>query len=374
MEPGDLFDDDSSFRSPPPPDDRLWRHPSELGWPDGPARRRTTATLAAVSGLAGAVLAVGLLAATGSLGTRVESHEVLEREAVHPVVAASGITDDAADDLARAVSPSIVQLRSPADRRPLGAGVIFRDDGHVVTNAHVVGTATTVQATLANGHVVTARVIGTDPDTDLAVLHLDSGGPFVPAVLGTTDGIAVGDLAVVVGAGVSSGVVSAIGRDVTPVPGTTLVDMIQTDAGADRMSSGGAVLGADGSVIGITTAYAATSQLTFATPVDVARAVADDLLDLGHVRTVWLGLKGSAAPDGGGVAVAEVVPSGPLQQAGLAAGDVIRRVDGHPVASMTALRVVLRRRHPGDPVRVMYERNGRRKAADVVLAERPPSS
>jgi len=344
-----------------------------MGWAQIPAKRsRGAMALIVASGVAGAVLAVGVLAATGSLGTRIKSHDVVER--VRPALVTTGTTDADADRLAQAVAPSIVRLRVDGTTSRVGSGVVFRDDGHVLTNAHVIGGATTITATTASGHTVTAKVVGTDDDTDIAVLKLDGNGPFTPAVLGTTDGTAVGDPTVAVGANVSSGVVSALGREITPEAGATLVDMIQTDAEIDAASSGGALLAADGSVIGITTAYAGNSRLGFATPVDVARAVADDLLEVGRVRDVWLGIKASSAPDGGGVAVAEVITAGPAQQAGLTAGDVVRRVDGHPVATMSALRILLRRNHPGDPVPIVYDRNGTRHTAVVVLTERPPSS
>ena len=267
-----------------------------------------------------------------------------------------------------------MQLRVDGAAGRAGSGVVFRNDGHVLTNAHVVSGATTITATTASGHTVSAHVVGTDDDTDLAVLKLDGSGPFTPAVLGTTDGTAVGDPAVAVGAEVSSGVVSALGREITPQPGATLVDMIQTDAQVDTASSGGALLASDGSVIGITTASAGSSRVGFATPVDVARAVADDLLQVGRVRDVWLGLKGSSAPDSGGVVIAEVITAGPAQLAGLMAGDVVRRIGGHPVATVSELRIALRRTHPGDPVPIVYDRNGTRHTAIVVLVERPPSS
>jgi S1-C subfamily serine protease len=372
VESGDLFDDDSSFRAPPSPDDRLWRHPSEIGWaPAPPKRHRASAVLVLASGVAGAALTVGALALTGTIGSHTSSRQVVEREAVRPVVATRLATDDDAKRLANGAAPSIVLLRVSARGRALGAGVVFRDDGHVLTNAHVVAATTTLVATLADGRTLTAKVIGTDTDTDLAVVKLIGSGPFVPAVLGTSDGMAVGDIAVATGARVSAGVISALGRQIAAGPDRTLDDLIQIDAQIDPPSSGGALLDAKGSVIGITTAYAGTSQVGFATPVDVARAIADDLLAVGHVRLVWLGVKGTEAPDGGGVVIADVIVDGPAAQAGLTAGDVVRRIDGHPIASMSQLRVALRRKHPGDPVRVVFDRNGRRHEAPVVVGERP---
>jgi S1-C subfamily serine protease len=165
-------------------------------------------------------------------------------------------------------------------------------------------------------------------------------------------------------------VISALGREIPADAGRVLDDLIQTDAEIDPTSSGGALLRHDGALIGITTAYAGTSQMGFATPVDVARVVADDLVALGRVRAVWFGIRGTSAPDGGGVVVAELFAGGPAELAGLVAGDVIRRIDGHPVASMTDLRVLLRRSHPGETVRAVYDRAGKRHELQVALAER----
>jgi S1-C subfamily serine protease len=370
VESGDLFDDES-FRTPPSPDDRLWRHPSEIGWVAQPRRRhRPTAALAVASGVCGAVLAIGALAMTGSLGTRVLWRDVIERESAKPILTLTSVSDDTASRLAGSVAPSVVLLRIDGARTPSGAGVVFRDDGHVLTNAHVVGAAATVVAELHDGRTTEAEVVGIDHETDLAVVKLSGEGPFVPAVLGTSDGVAVGDATVAVGARVTTGLISALGREIEGDDGRTLDDLMQTDAEIDLVSSGGALLRDDGAVIGITTAYAGMDGIGFATPVDVARVIADDLVAHGRVRPVWIGIRGISAPDGGGVVLAEVFAGGPAAAAGLVDGDVIRRIGGHPVSSMTHLRVLLRRTHPGDAVVTVYDRDGRRRETSVRLAER----
>jgi S1-C subfamily serine protease len=370
VESGDLFDDES-FRTPPSPDDRLWRHPSEIGWMAQPPRRqRPTAALAVASGVCGAVLAIGALAMTGSLGTRVLWREVIEREAAEPVLTLTSVSDDSASRLAGSVAPSIVLLRIDGASTPSGAGVVFRDDGHALTNAHVVGAASTVVAEMSDGRTVEAEVVGADHETDLAVIKLSGEGPFVPAVLGTSDGVAVGDSAVAVGARIATGVISALGREIKADGGRILDDLVQTDAEIDVASSGGALLRDDGAVIGITTAYAGMNGIGFATPVDVARVIADDLVTHGRVRPVWFGIRGISAPDGGGVVLAEVFADGPAALAGLLGGDVIRRIDGHPVSSMAHLRVLLRRTHPDDAVVAVFDRDGRRRETTVRLAER----
>jgi S1-C subfamily serine protease len=364
VEPGDVFDADEppAFRTPPAPDDRLWRHPSELRWAGPPPRRRVPWPVAVLTGITGAALTIGALALTGSLGGHTE---IVVRQATLPgAVAFTSGADPAVARVAATVTPAIVRLDG-------GSGVLFRSDGHVLTNAHVVGPDDQIEAIFPSGVTIAARVVARDETTDLAVVKLDGDGPFPTAVLGTSDGMAVGQPTIVVGATVTAGMVSALGREITRGEGALLLDMIQTDAPVGPRSSGGALVDSDGTVVGIANARAGAPGLGFATPVDVARAVADDLLRHGRVRLVWLGIKGGTAPDGGGVAVAQVLAGGPAAAAGIHADDVIRRIGKQPIASMTSLWAALRRHHPGEPVTVVYDRGEHRGTAVVVLAERP---
>jgi putative serine protease PepD len=338
VEEGHDFEGDEAgvFRTPPPPDDRLWRHPSELGRPPAAAPgRRATWPLALASGVTGAVLTLGVLAATGYLAQRGE-REVVVREAARSALATVGdgtsLPDVAA--IAAAAEPAIVRLDVVGDDKSVGSGVLFRTDGHLLTNAHVVDGAKQLVAILSTGRSVSAHVVGVDTGSDIAVVKLDEAGPFPTAVLGTTDGMSVGEPAIVIGSplglrggsSVTFGVISALGREIASDDGPTLYDMVQTDATIASGSSGGALLDASGSLVGIATAYAAgNSGLGFATPVDVARAVAEDLLSTGRVRRTWLGVRGSISPDGGGVTVDSVDAAGPAGQSGLRARDVIRR-------------------------------------------------
>lgn len=397
MEQGEPFehDDPPGFRPPPPQDDRLWRHPSELAGqlPPRSARRRPGWPGAAASGLLGALVTVGLLAAAGAFDGSGPRREVVVREAARPAISSMSVDTSAAGGSGIAamideVVPAIVRLDVTGDGAGTGSGVLFRDDGHLLTNAHVVDEADDITATLASGQSVGARVVGIDAGTDIAVVKLDGDGPWPTALLGTTEGLAVGELAVAIGSplgrrGASSvavGVISALGRQVTSPEGPVLSDMVQTDAAVTSDSSGGALLDSSGSVIGITTAFAVTDPATggpgdgglgFATPVDVARAVAEDLIDLGRARRVWFGVRGSAEQGGGGVVLAGVVGGGPAEEGGLWAGDVVRRVDGRPVGTMSSLRVCLLRHHPGETVVVVYDRDGERRTAQITLGERP---
>lgn len=386
MEQGEPIeqDDPPAFRPPPPQDDRLWRHPSELAGPPPPrsTRRRTGWPGAAASGLIGALVTVGLLAAVGAFDGNSPRREVVVREAARPTISSLSTDTSGIAAVVDAVAPAIVRLDVTGDDSAIGSGVLFRDDGHLLTNAHVVDEADVVTALLASGQSVGARVVGIDAGTDIAVVKLEGDGPWPTALLGTTEGLAVGAIAIAIGSplglrGTSSvtvGVISALGRQITSPEGPVLSDMVQTDAAITSGSSGGALLDGSGSVIGVTTAFAVTDPghtgLGFATPVDVARAVAEDLIALGRARRVWFGVRGSAEQGGGGVVLAAVVEGGPAEKGGLRAGDVVRRVDGRPVGTMSSLRVSLLRHHPGETVVVVYDRDGERRTTHVTLGER----
>lgn len=373
MEPDDV--EDGLFRQPPPPDDRLWRHPSELG--AAPARRRSAHHpwfLAAVSGVTGAVLAVGVFAVAALLDESSEPRQLVVRKAAQPA-AADG---DEVVRVVHAAAPSVVRLEvtTGAMAGRVGSGIVFRDDGHVLTNAHVVDGARAVTAVLDDGRIVGARVVGADAASDVAVVLLDAGAPFRTAMLGTVEGLARGDRAIAVGApaergigpSVATGTIAGLGRQV----GLALVDVIETDADVTAGQSGGALLDRRGVVVGLVTATAyerdGSGQGGFAVPIDVARAVAEDLVHHGHVRAVWMGVRGETRARA--VHLVGVLDGSPAQTAGLAVGDVLRRVDGRAVTSMTEVRVALRRRHPGDRVVVTYDRDGARRTGVLTLAER----
>jgi len=358
----------------------LWRHPSELAPPEVPNSavlalpKGHAWPLAAVSALTGAILVLGVLAATGTFdgrGPRVV-HEVLSSMPD----TSSGPSGAAVDRISQAVAPAIVRLEVDGGAQPVASAVVFRDDGYAVTDAHAVQGARDVAAVMASGDRRASTVVGVDPDTDLAVLKLAGTGPFRTAVLGTTDDVAVGEVTLTVGAPskapgqptIATGVISSFGRDVTGPNGTMLSDVMQTDAPIGAAATGGALVNDDGTVIGITLVH---QGWRCATPVDVARTVAEEIVAVGHVRVVWLGIRGTAAQDGNGVVVAGLLAGGPAADAGLRDNDVIRRVDGRPVSSMANLRMVLRRRHPGERVMVVYERANKRRSAAVTLTERP---
>jgi serine protease Do len=298
-------------------------------------------------------------------------------------------------DIAQRVRPAITQVRvGGKEGEGSGSGVLFRSDGHLLTNFHVIDGADSVKVVVDTGRELSADVIGSDPETDVAVLKID-GGPFPVASLGTAADLRVGQPAIAIGSplglvggpSVTVGVVSALHRRLDARSGPPLLDMIQTDAPISPGSSGGALLDGSGSVIGLTTAVATTDGaqgLGFATPIDVARSTADQLINTGKVVHVWMGIQGTdidpttASELGidGGALVRGVVKGSPAEQAGVgvAARDVIVGVDGRPVATMGALVVALRARQPGDTVGLDVRRGAEKRRISVRLADRPANS
>ncbi len=295
--------------------------------------------------------------------------------------------------IADRVRPAIAQLKVERGRSGSGSGVLFRSDGHLLTNAHVVEGATSVTVVLSTGREVPARVVGSDADSDTAVVKID-GGPFPVAELGTTADLKVGQEAVAIGSplgltggpSVTVGVVSALHRSVRTRNGQSLSDMVQTDAPIAPGSSGGALLDAGGRVIGITTALAMTDTgaegFGFATPIDMARSVAEQLITTGKVVTVWLGVEGSDL-DGataldlkvdGGAIIERVRSDSPAERAGIAARDIIVGVNGRPVTSMGMLAVSVRAHRPGDVLTLDVVRDKEHHGMTVTVAERPPGS
>jgi len=363
--------------------------------------------VAGVSALVAGLVSAGLVVAVMGTRTLSSSSDVaFERQMVRPRTAATVSTSPVVN-MAERLRPAIVQLKvqSPG-YAGTASGVIFRSDGHLLTSAHVVEGATSIRVGMSNGRELVARLVGTDPETDTAVVKLD-GGPFPVATLGSAMDLRVGQPAVAIGfpfglAGgpsVTGGMISALHRQITPpAPAAAplrpaLVDMIQIDAPVSEGSSGGALLDTNGAVIGITTAITAGDGGTaaaggggvsfgFATCIDVARSVADELIRTGKVVHSWLGIEGgdldaTTAVDlnlDGGAMVGQVTETSPAQRGGLAPGDVIVAVAGRAVTSMGELVMALRSHPPGDTVtmRVVRDRQGR--TVTVTLVERPVPS
>jgi len=388
--------EDVRFSIPPPPDDRLWRHPSELGMSGRRAgdRHPSPLWLALAAGVAGAVVTLAVLALLGRLGGHEDRAEPAVIRQVAQPVAAPVAGSASVVRIAEEARPAIAKVRvQEDDAASSGSAVLYRDDGPLLTNAHVVDGADTIEVSLADGSTSEAQVVGTDELTDIAVLRIpvaEDGRPYPTAVLGTAADLAVGQPVVAIGSplglaggsSVTTGVVSALGREVE-TDGASLLDMVQTDAAISPGSSGGALLDGTGAVIGITTAVGVSEVgaegLGFAVPVDVARSVAEEIITTGHAVHVWLGVSGSdldrrSAEDlgvGGGARVEQVVDGSPADDAGVVPSDVIVAVEEEAVASMSGLVIALREREPGDEVALDVVRDGDRRRVVVALVERP---
>lgn len=396
MSMDDDADDDVHGIVPPlPPDDRLWRHPSELssGGSRGPSHpagaddRGPAWPLALVAGLVGAALSGGVMAVTGTLST--EGRQlVVEKVAVTPVVSSPTVRGErGVAALTEQVGPAVVQLvvRTDAGTAQV-SGVVFRDDGLLLTSAHEVAGATAITVLLHDRRRFDGELVGADLPTDVAVVSIDAEHLTV-AVLGTSTDLEVGSPTIAVGSpsdagadpSVTTGVVSATERRLD-VDGESLHGMIQTDAPIEPGWSGGPLVDATGAVIGITTDLAGErAGFGFATPIDLVRRMADELVASGKVAHGWLGIEGAdlttaqaeAMGVPGGAMVRSVTGRSPAARIGLAPDDVITDIGGHQVASSSGLVVAVRWHKPGDEVVVGYWRNGRHLESTVTIDERP---
>ena len=369
-----------------PQDDRLWRHPSEVGFIRSAREAKPTAwSTGLLSGTIGALLVFGMMAVAGFF----RPATVLEERAVPaPVIETSSSATDIPSLAARA-RPAIVKVEvRTSGGESSASGVIFRSDGHLLTNAHVVEGAAELIVQMADGRRMPGRILGGDPETDLAVVKI-AGEGYPVATLGQSTGLRVGETAIAIGSplgleggpSVSVGVISALSRSVKAGDGRPLLDMIQTDASIAPGSSGGALLDMSGSVVGITTAIAIDSKvggqsLGFATPVEVARDVAHQLISTGRVVHAWLGIEGedvieAGSTDADGARVRTVVPLSPAAEAGIQVGDVITAIDGKPVTSMLTLMVSMRTHAPGEGIVVKFWRGGNATEVRATLRERP---
>jgi S1-C subfamily serine protease len=395
MEFVDPEDEPQPFRDPPSPADRVWRHPSEMG-PRRPPVRRQLWVVGLTAAVAASLLSTGFAVVVGTLLDQGHAHPGAGRATL--VSLPGGGTGGVGADIvaiAERVRPAIAELRVDAGLTAgsRGSGVIFRSDGEVLTNAHVVDGATAVTVVLSTGQELPGRVIGVDPDSDTAVVKIE-GGPFQVAELASTADLKVGEQAIAMGSpvgfaggpSVTVGVVSALHRSVRPGNGAgVLMDMVQTDAPIAPGSSGGALIDGRGRVVGITTAVAAgeigTDGFGFATPIEVARAAAQELIETGTVTRVWLGVEGTDL-DGvsalelslaGGARVDRVMADSPAELAGISPRDVIVGVDGRPVTSVGMLVVAVRVHRPGDVVSLDVVRDHQHRSMKATVAERPAS-
>ena len=275
----------------------------------------------------------------------------------------------------------------PQERRQggVGTGFIIDKSGYIITNNHVVEDADTIKVKLKDEREFTAKVIGRDPQTDVALIKVEAKGDLPVASLGRSAELKVGEWVVAVGSPfgleqtVTAGIVSAKGRAIGSGP---YDDFIQTDASINPGNSGGPLLNLDGEVVGINTAIIAQGQgIGFAIPIDMATKIVAQLKDNGEVTRGWLGvniqdLKGELAEYYGaksseGVLVTDVVPGNPADKAGIKAKDIITAVDGEKIETSRELTAKAATLPVGDTTKITVLRDGKEKTFDVKVAKRP---
>ena len=271
----------------------------------------------------------------------------------------------------------------------LGSGVIVDSNGYIVTNNHVVADANEIKVVLSDGSNLDAEIIGTDPESDVAVLRVDSNK--LPAItFGQSSNLRVGDVVLAignpfgVGQTVTMGIVSATGRNQLGI--TNFENFIQTDAAINPGNSGGALIDARGNLIGINTAIFSKSGgsqgIGFAIPVDMVRGIMKQLVEEGEVSRGWLGMSGQdvtealaesfGLPDVDGVLVSTVYRDGPAHKAGILPGDIVTTIDNKKIETAADIVTMVASLAPGKKVSVTGWRESQEFEVMVKLAKRPP--
>ena len=261
-----------------------------------------------------------------------------------------------------------------------GSGFVYDTAGHVITNQHVVDNATSVRVTFWNGRTYSARVVGTDPSTDLAVLDVDAPSSVLyPVALGDSSKVQIGDNVVAIGAPfglaetVTAGIVSALHRQITSPNGFAIDDSIQTDAAINHGNSGGPLLNAQAQVVGVNAQIESDSGgsdgVGFAIPSNTIRSIAAQLISSGKAEHAYLGVE--LGSNSSNARVAAVRPNTPAAKAAIHTGDVITAIGATKVSTSDELRAAINAHKPGDRVKVTYTRNGNSHSVTLTLASRP---
>jgi S1-C subfamily serine protease len=286
-----------------------------------------------------------------------------------------------------------------------GAGFVLDKSGDIVTNAHVVDGASSIKVKFLNGTTATAKLVGSDDSTDVAVVHVDvASDKLTPLALGNSSAVEPGEPAYAIGSpyglpqSISAGIVSGTGREIQAPDGSAIEGAIQTDAALNHGNSGGPLLDAAGNVVGLSAQIdSSTGEGTgvgFAIPVDTVKKIADQLIAHGSVQHAYMGVQIATIDAGAskalglpqGVAVVQVQAGSPADKAGLSAGtktqlyagsqyptdgDVITAVDGKTVATAEQLRAAIDTKQPGDKVDLTVINSGKTRTVTVTLGTRP---
>ena len=358
---------------------------------------------AASLGIAAVGGGVSLLGAgvTGNLGSKTTIQNVISRAPVRAtVVKPGGLT---VGQIYTRDAPGVVQVFTPTSAS--GSGFVIDKDGHIVTNARVVGASESVRISFSGTSEIGARVVGRDAASDVAVLQIDpTTRSLTPLPLGNSDSVAVGDPVVAIGnqssltRNATAGIVSAVERTVDTPDGFTIGHAIQTDAAINVGNSGGPLIDRTGAVIGVNAQLTSPGDqgIGFAIPIDTVKSVVAQILETGKVQHVFLGLSAEPVspslarlfdlPVSHGLLVQTVTPGSGAGNAGLRpgktpvlmagesyalGGDIIVAVDGTPVRTLADLREVLAEHKPGDRLSLSLYRGARRMKVQVRLGQPP---
>jgi S1-C subfamily serine protease len=300
-------------------------------------------------------------------------------------------------DVTERVGPAVVRVETgpgtpySRQRGGLGSGIVISPDGLVLTNSHVVGASKQIRLRDSEGMVGEARVLGVDPDTDLALLRADGARDLHYASLGNSKSLRRGQLVVAIGnplgfeSTITAGVVSALGRSIRSVSGRTIEDVIQTDAALNPGNSGGPLVSSAGEVIGINTAIISGAQgICFAVASNTAQFVLSEIIRHGYVRRAYIGVAGQTAPiprrhavvagidNTMGALLAQIEPHTPAAQAGLLPGDVVIKLDGIDINGVDDLIRALDRDRIDRTLEMEVLRMGRLRVIEIHPVERKP--
>ena len=302
-------------------------------------------------------------------------------------------------EVVKILAPSVVQIvtefvsmdifNRPVPGGGVGTGIILDEQGHILTNNHVIDGAQRITVSLSSGQSVPAQLVGGDVTTDTAVIRVDADG-LQPAKLGRSSELQVGEEVIAIGHAlglpggptVSTGVVSALGRSIQVDAQTTMVDLIQTDAAINPGNSGGPLVTARAEVVGMNTARIPGSQgISFAINIDDAKIVMAQLMERGYVDRGYLGISPANLPPGlgnqlnvavtEGILLVQVVPDSPAAKAGLQQEDVIVRLGDVPIGNTGELSKFLIAHPPGETVAVVFFRGSEERTARITLGKRP---
>lgn len=334
-----------------------------------------------------------------------------------PIAAARTEDEQNNIDVYRRVSPGVVNITSvvmtrdfflnPTPQEGAGSGVIVDSQGYILTNNHVIKDARRLEVTLSNGAKKPAKLVGADPDSDLAVIKIEaSRGELTAVPMGDSSELHVGQKVLAIGnpfglgETLTTGIISSLGRSIRSESGVQIEDVIQTDASINPGNSGGPLLNSDGKIIGINTAIisptGASVGIGFAIPINIARRIMPELISKGYVSYPWIGatiyplIPGMARllnlKVDRGAMIVEVARGGPADSAGIkgadrsvqvgnyllpAGGDVVTGFNDKPVDSSDQLIRLIREHRPGDVVDLKVFREGSFKNIKVKLGERP---